>query len=120
MELGDRALEAVARDRSGAEAVAGREAAVVLVLREDDLGVGGYVALGQRERGQEGHVGVGAGEGFLRHHTEHGAEAQLGGLADQVEGPLLLVDAGELHEEVVALGGYLGLGHPEAVDPGCG
>ena len=47
---------------------------------------------------------------------QHGPEPELGGGADQVEGSLLLVDAGELHDDRVALPGDLRLGHAEGVD----
>ena len=47
---------------------------------------------------------------------EHGSEPQLGRGSDQVEGALLLVDPGQLHDDGVPLAGDLGLGHAEGVD----
>ena len=47
---------------------------------------------------------------------QHRTEPELGGGADQVEGALLLVDAGELHDDRVALPGDLRLGDAEGVD----
>ena len=41
---------------------------------------------------------------------QHRPEAQLRGLADQLEGPVGVVDARDLHEDVVALDRDLGLG----------
>ena len=48
--------------------------------------------------------------------SEHGPEPQLGRGAHQIEGALLLVDPGQLHDDRVALAGDLGLGHAEGVD----
>ena len=47
---------------------------------------------------------------------EHGPEAQLGGGADEVERPLLVVHAGQLHDDGVALAGDLRFGDAQGVD----
>ena len=47
---------------------------------------------------------------------EHRPELQLGGLADQVERPVLVLHARDLDEDVVALAGDLRLGDAEGVD----
>ena len=49
-------------------------------------------------------------------HLQHRAELQLGGLADELEGPVLVLHARDLHQDRVALAGDLGLGHAEGVD----
>ena len=36
---------------------------------------------------------------------QHGPEPQLGGLADQLQGPVLVIDTGELHQDRVCPGG---------------
>ncbi len=47
----------------------------------------------------------------------HQLEFQLGGLADEVQGPLGILDAGELdHDLVAALAHQDRFGHPELVD----
>jgi hypothetical protein len=48
---------------------------------------------------------------------DHRTEAELGGLADEVERPLGVLDAWQLHDDVVALAGHLGFGDTEGVDP---
>ncbi len=92
-------------------------AVVVVVARRGRRG-----GVARRRRGG-GSVGLGRGGGVEdlgRHLEQHGTEPELGGGADQVEGPLLLVDAGELHDDRVALAGDLRLGHAEARRRGSG
>ena len=48
---------------------------------------------------------------------QHRPEPQLGGPADDLEGPLAVLDAGEVDDDGVALADDLGLGDAEGVDP---
>ena len=48
--------------------------------------------------------------------AQTGPEPQLGGLADHLEGPLLILDAWELDDDAVALAGDVGFGHTQTVD----
>ena len=49
---------------------------------------------------------------------EHRPEPELGGAADDLEGPLAVLDAGQVDDDRVALADDLGLGDAEGVDPG--
>ena len=53
----------------------------------------------------------------LRCLFEDRPKPQLGGLADQFDRSLLVVDAWDLNENCLSLPGHLGLTDPEAVDP---
>ena len=66
-----------------------------------------------------GHGGAGDRHGLAlvgRQRLQHGTEAELGRLAHDLEGPVLVLHAGQVHDDGVALAGDLGLGHAEAVD----
>ena len=52
-----------------------------------------------------------------RDRRDHGAEPQLGGVAHDLDGPLLVLHAGELDDDRIALAGDLRLGHAERIDP---
>ena len=81
---------------------------------------GGGVAFDRRHRGGRGRIDGGRGgrigDDARVEGGEHRPELELGGLADQGDGPVLVLHAGDLDEDVVALAGDLRLGHAEGVD----
>jgi hypothetical protein len=56
--------------------------------------------------------------GAAARRFQHGPEAQLGGLADERQHPLLVLDTRQLHHDRVALDRDLGLGHADRVHSG--
>ena len=56
--------------------------------------------------------------GDVRLAGEHRPEPELGGAADHLEGPLGVLDAGQVDDDGAALADDLGLGDAEGVDPG--
>src|SRR5439155_6170267 len=85
-----------------------------LVLVGEDHRRAGVVLL--RRRGLDRRLTGGSGGLVERQRLEDRAEKQLGRAADDLQGPLLVLDAGELDDDVVALLSDLGLGNAQAVD----
>ncbi len=106
------------------EPASGRRCRPDLVVDVDALRGGRRGPAGRRGRGRPRRGGGRGGVVVVvdrhvlgRQGLEDGPEPQLGGLADDAEGLVAVLHAGEVDDDVVALPADLRLGHTERVDP---
>ena len=120
LEVGDRRPGGVRRDGRGG---GGSSWNGVAAPAADCPSTGGRRGRGRRPVGGGGGVGRrgrrGGGEDLVDvagDRLEDGPEPELGRVAHELQGPLLVLDAGQLHDHRPPLPGDVGLRHAEGID----